>query len=390
MRSNFPSHVSSCHYARSSSLRVSYEQAQTATNLLFLPNGRIGLHQSLGNGGVHRHPGCDPVDRYWRTLHPFLRKSRIRTNSQHHCTHRRRVATARDLTTGHSFCSVLCLIARIGSLTCQPGDGGAAKCRHGTEPSFTLAKPHGFGLSPSGGGDVFVVDALCAPIIGEPLEQSSQSIGFAMFRPGVFHSQDNGRRVTYAERTSSDGNRINNVFVSWTDDTGEHTTIWAANGEKSHTTNEQPVLSLFNGHRYIGKPGQHRQQVASFAELHIPLEPILLTADNLPLEAVATGQLGSNPKQLAELHWRMALPLFLLITAVLAIANATVPPRQNPFVRLLPALGWIIAYYLALVANRWAISEAAIPLALGFWPSHVLFASAAVIGIRRLNRVAVR
>ena len=207
------------------------------------------------------------------------------------------------------------------------------------------------------------------------LEQSSQSIGFAIFRPGVFHSQDGGRRVTYAEGTSSDGNRIDNVFVSWTDDTGEHTTIWAANGEKSHTTDEQPVLSLFNGHRYIGKPGQHRQQIASFAELHIPLEPVLLT---------------SNPKQLAELHWRMALPLFLLITAVLAVANATVPPRQNPFVRLLPALGWIIAYYLSLVANRWAISEAAIPLALGFWPSHGLFAGAAVIGMRRLNRVAVR
>ena len=222
------------------------------------------------------------------------------------------------------------------------------------------------------------------------LEQSSQSIGFAIFRPGVFHSQDGGRRVTYAEGTSSDGNRIDNVFVSWTDDTGEHTTIWAANGEKSHTTDEQPVLSLFNGHRYIGKPGQHRQQIASFAELHIPLEPVLLTADNLPLEAVATSQLSSNPKQLAELHWRMALPLFLLITAVLAVANATVPPRQNPFVRLLPALGWIIAYYLSLVANRWAISEAAIPLALGFWPSHGLFAGAAVIGMRRLNRVAVK
>ena len=220
------------------------------------------------------------------------------------------------------------------------------------------------------------------------LEQSSQSIGFAVFRPGIFHSQDNGRRVTYAESTSSDGNRINNVFVSWSSDTGEHTTIWAANGEKSRSARDQPVLSLFNGHRYIGRPGQHRQQVASFAELHIPLEPILLSADNLPLEAIATGQLGSNSEQLAELHWRLALPLFLVITAVLAIANATVPPRQNPFVRLLPALGWIIAYYLALVANRWAISEAAIPLALGFWPSHVLFASAAVIGIRRLNRVA--
>ena len=174
--------------------------------------------------------------------------------------------------------------------------------------------------------------------------------------------------MTYAERTSSDGNRIDNVFVSWTDDTGEHNDL-GRQWRESHTTDEQPVLSLFNGHRYIGKPGQHRQQIASFAELHIPLEPVLLTADNLPLEAVATGQLSSNPKQLAELHWRMALPLFLLITAVLAVANAAVPPRQNPFVRLLPALGWIIAYYLALVANRWAISEAAIPLALGFGPA---------------------
>jgi lipopolysaccharide export system permease protein len=219
------------------------------------------------------------------------------------------------------------------------------------------------------------------------LEESSQSIGFAVFRPGIFHSQDNGQRVTYAESTSGDGNGISNVFVSWSADSGEHTTIWAARGEKSRNSNEQPVLSLFNGHRYIGSPGQHQQQVASFAELHIPLEPVLLSAVNLPLEAIATGNLGSSPSEVAEFHWRLALPLFVFIAAVLAIANATVPPRQNPFVRLLPALGWIIAYYLALVANRWAISEAAIPLLLGFWPSHAVFAVAAAVGIHRLNRV---
>ena len=219
------------------------------------------------------------------------------------------------------------------------------------------------------------------------LQDSSQNIGFAVFRPGVFHTQDDGRRVSYAESTSSDGDTINSVFVSWQTATSEYTTIWAARGEKSRDLNNQPVLSLFNGYRYIGLPGAYRQQVASFSELRIPLEPVLLNADNLPLEAVATSNLGSTPKQVAEFHWRLALPLFLLITAVIAITNATVPPRQNPFTRLLPTLGWIIAYYLALVANRWAISEAVIPLALGFWPSHSAFAVAAVISMRRMNRV---
>ena len=70
-----------------------------------------------------------------------------------------------------------------------------------------------------------------------------------------------------------------------------------------------------------------------------------------------------------------------------SLLNAAVPPRQSPFVRLLPALIWVIGYYLALVANRWAIAEAQIPLVLGFWPSHLLFAATAYQGLRRLNQV---
>ena len=232
-----------------------------------------------------------------------------------------------------------------------------------------------------------VLTPLARQMLEAHLEESSQNIGFAVFRPGIFHSQNNGQRVSYAESTSDDGNIINNVFVSWRMPNGEYTNIWASRGEKNRSATQQPILSLFDGKRYIGRPGQHQLQAANFETLHIPLEPILLAQSALPLEAVPTPELGDEPKHQAEFHWRLALPIFLLIAAVYAVSNAAVPPRQSPFVRLLPALIWVIGYYLALVANRWAIAEAQIPLVLGFWPSHLLFAATAYQGLRRLNQV---
>jgi len=243
------------------------------------------------------------------------------------------------------------------------------------------------GLAVTVGAMSLVLTPYARQTLEAHLEQSSQNIGFAIFRPGVFHSQNNGQRVTYAESTSEDGNTIKNVFVSWHMPSGEYTTIWAARGEKSRSPTQQPVLSLFDGKRYIGRPGQYRLQSASFDALHIPLEPVLPAQSTMPLEAVPTIELKTTPAHRAELHWRIALPIFLTLAALIAIANASVPPRQNPFVRLLPALLWVIGYYLALVANRWAISEAQIPPNLGFWPSHLLFAIAAYLGLRKLNQV---
>lgn len=260
----------------------------------------------------------------------------------------------------------------------------------GMAPTQTLRwlGPLIVGLAVAVGAMSLVLTPYARQTLEAHLQQSSQDIGFAVFRPGVFHNQNNGQRVTYAESTSDDGNTINNVFVSWRMPSGEYTTIWATRGEKNRSATQQPVLSLFDGKRYIGRPGEHQLQTATFETLHIPLEPILLTQSMLPLEAVPTLELNAEPEQQAEFHWRLALPIFLLIAAVLAVTNATVPPRQNPFVKLLPALAWVVGYYLALVANHWAISKAQIPLSLGFWPSHALFAAVAYLGLRKLNQVS--
>ena len=260
----------------------------------------------------------------------------------------------------------------------------------GMAPTQTLRwlSPLILGLAIAVGAMSLMLTPYARQTLETHLQQSSQNIGYAIFRPGIFHGQNNGQRVTYAESTSNDGNTIRNVNVSWHMPSGEYTTIWAARGEKNRAAAQQPVLSLFEGKRYIGRPGQHQLQTAAFETLHIPLEPVLLTQSKLPLEAIPTLQLSAAPEHRAELHWRLALPIFLLIAAVLAMTNAAVAPRQNPFVKLLPALAWVISYYLALVANRWAISEAQIPVSLGFWPSHALFAAAAYLGLRKLNQVS--
>ena len=86
----------------------------------------------------------------------------------------------------------------------------------GMAPTQTLRwlSPLIVGLAIAVGAMSLVLTPYARQTLEAHLQQSSQDIGFAVFRPGVFHSENNGQRVTYAESTSDDGNTINNVFVS--------------------------------------------------------------------------------------------------------------------------------------------------------------------------------
>ena len=82
------------------------------------------------------------------------------------------------------------------------------------------------------------------------------------------------------------------------------------------------------------------------------------------------------------------MPIFFLIVSGLAIGVAPVKPRQGPYAQIAPGLLWIVGYYIALIANRWAITETQIPSVFGLWLVHLLFAAIAIRLIRQIGRPA--
>ena len=78
-----------------------------------------------------------------------------------------------------------------------------------------------------------------------------------------------------------------------------------------------------------------------------------------------------NPLAQAELHWRIAMPIFTLILAILALPLARSEPRQAHYGRLILAfLSYLVGMNLMLISVKY-IGSSLIPAWLGLWWLHL-------------------
>ena len=223
----------------------------------------------------------------------------------------------------------------------------------------------------------------------DALDDAQQKLGLSALRPGTFRITEGGDLVTYSEGLSDDEQEILNVFIRKQLSSGKHMTIWAAKGRRGEPEADgHQQLSLIDGRRYTGIPGQADFEVMSFQTFHLKIPTEEVTRDLRDVETVATLSLDQTPEHRAEFHWRIGLPIFFVIISLLAISKAQVKPRHGRFARLAPGLLWVIAYYLLLIANRWCMTEGLLLSALGYWPVHLAFGLVALHGLRRLGRPA--
>ena len=102
-------------------------------------------------------------------------------------------------------------------------------------------------------------------------------------------------------------------------------------------------------------------------EIKVP-EPTESKPSN-KLDAVSTlallkrGDAGAK----AELHWRIALPLFAAILTLLAIPLARSEPRQPQYGLVLFAVMAYLLGMLSLLAGTYLLGNGSIPSFLGLW-----------------------
>lgn len=213
--------------------------------------------------------------------------------------------------------------------------------------------------------------------LDEALISQRENREFEALTPGVFHSLYRGQRVTYTESMDDKRQNLRNVFIGERRDDGSRTTIWAESGSQY----EDPVtgsrfLLLQTGRRYEGTPGKGDYRVLEFDRLSQRIETPNIERREAKIRTVASNDLwrSGGAEQMAELHWRLALPLMTLIATVLAFAQSRVRPREGRFARVLPAMGVFLGYYLVLMLLRGAIGDGKVPTAIGLWPAHLMFA----------------
>jgi lipopolysaccharide export system permease protein len=216
-------------------------------------------------------------------------------------------------------------------------------------------------------------------------KQAEHEAEIAVFDSGRFKATKDGTAVYYAERVDQRTLSLDNVFVERLEripgpegePARERVSLITARSGRQQTDPEtgERRLVLLDGRRYVGTPGDPEFSVVHFKEHGIVIDvadPDYASKDPRQMPTHELIEAGDF-KSIAELHWRLGVPISTLIFALLALPLSRSNPREGRYGRLIAAiLVWVI-YSNLLGATRQAIDKGDLAADVGLWPVHAVF-----------------
>ncbi|MDP2792944.1 MAG: LPS export ABC transporter permease LptF [Sulfurisoma sp.] len=190
--------------------------------------------------------------------------------------------------------------------------------------------------------------------------------------PGAFKESGNAERVFFVEGAAGADGRVKNIFISSVQH-GRLGVMAAAEGFSETHANGDRFLVLGKGRRYEGTPGTTEYRVMEFDRYAIRTESREMRGVEKTPKHLSTLELLKNgqPDYLAELVWRIGIPLSALNLALLAIPLSFANPRGGRTNNLVFALlTYMIYSNLLSVSQAWVI-QGKLSFAVGIWAVHV-------------------
>jgi lipopolysaccharide export system permease protein len=146
-------------------------------------------------------------------------------------------------------------------------------------------------------------------------------------------------------------------------------------------------LVLRDGRRYTGVPGEPEFSVIEFAEHGVVIDVAdpNLVSDDRRLRPTQDLIAEGSAKALAELNWRIGVPISALVFALLALPLSRANPREGRFARLFAAILVYVIYSNLLGVCRLWLDRGKLAPELGLWPVHLLFVAVAIALLVRQN-----
>ena len=209
--------------------------------------------------------------------------------------------------------------------------------------------------------------------------------------PGVFRESSRAERVYFVEEVSGSENMVANVFVS----SNQHQKLGvmvARRGFQEIADNGDRFLVLLNGRRYEGAPGTPEYRVYEFERYAMRIEvgearPRAPTSKTIPTPGLLR---EPSPRNLAELSWRVGLPVSALILSLLAIPLSFVNPRAGRSMNLVLALLIYMTYSNMLSIVQAQIAQSRMPFAFGLTVHAIMIGVLVTLFYRRRMVVPLR
>src|SRR5277367_3985874 len=221
----------------------------------------------------------------------------------------------------------------------------------------------------------------------QALRQSAiKEAQFGQLDAGRFRSFSGGDAVFYAERVDKEG-VLHNVFVQ-RESAGRIEVALADTATYSKpTTGGMHLVTLFNGRRYEGVPGQDDFRVIEFREHGIPIAtPEDVRPSQDPDTKPTRALFGSHqPSDIAQLQFRTSTPLMALVLTLVAVPLSKLRPRQGRYARVGFAIVVYFVYSNLLSAAKIWVEKGELSPLIGVWWVH---AAALTLGLYLVAREA--
>jgi lipopolysaccharide export system permease protein len=232
------------------------------------------------------------------------------------------------------------------------------------------------------------------------VEQANRSMVVAGLEPGRFVELPGRGGVIFVGAMTDKGSKFERMFIESEREDGEDRrldVITAEHGELFHESDGAGrFLSLRNGFRVEGRLGHDDYRLLRFARNDIAIAENETEGDgDSNRRAAPTARLlaSDEPELQAELHWRLAAPISVLVLGLLALPLSRSSPREPRYGRLLIAILCYLIYANLLALGRSWIAQGSLSPWFGFWWVHipaVLIALALVSRHERMTRRGAR
>ncbi|MES2354615.1 MAG: LPS export ABC transporter permease LptF [Pseudomonadota bacterium] len=193
----------------------------------------------------------------------------------------------------------------------------------------------------------------------------------SLLAPGVFRESKHADRVFFIDNMSDTESVVSNVFVQSVQNQQLGVMV-AKQGMQKIEKNGDKFVVLENGRRYDGTPGTQNYKVMDFATYAVRIEPYEAKIEAPSPKSMTTPALLKQPtlQNIAELHWRVALPISIVLLTLLAIPLSFVNPRGGRSVNLVSGLLIYMIYSSLLSTFQAWTAQGKIAPEIGLWPVH--------------------
>ena len=206
----------------------------------------------------------------------------------------------------------------------------------------------------------------------EMIEVANRSFLIAGLEPGRFVELPGKGGVLYVTELTPDGTRFKQLFVQ-RENEGRLDIITAHQGGLNLIGDTERYLRLEDGFRVEGAIGSKDFRMMRFErnDVRVPDREKNDNIEDLSADSTLDLLKQDKPVAKAELHWRLAMPLFVGILALFAMPLARSEPRQPQYGLILFALLVYLVGMILLLLGTGLIGTGKFPAWLGLWWVHL-------------------